>query len=124
MKSLQELAALQEKAKAAMQDSSGGGEPETRILVGLATCGIAAGARPVLEAFEQEIKRRGLKNIQVRQTGCIGVCQYEPVAEIFVPGKEKVTYVKMSADKVAEIVTEHLVNGRPVHSYTVGAYSE
>ena len=87
----------------------------------MATCGIAAGARPVLNAFSDEIIRRGLKDVMVKQTGCIGICQFEPVVEVFQPGKEKVTYVKMTAEKVAEIVTEHIVNGRPVTKYTIGA---
>ena len=123
MKSLEELAALRERMKnnvAMRQDNS----TATRVVVGMATCGIAAGARPVLTAFVEEVNRRGLKDVVVTQTGCIGICQYEPVVEVFENGKEKVTYVKMTPEKVSRIVTEHLVNGSPVTEYTVGAYME
>ena len=120
MKSLEELKAIRDKAKGglAVRDET---DAQTKIVVGMATCGIAAGARPVLNAFSEEVIRRGLKDVMVKQTGCIGICQFEPVVEVFQSGKEKVTYVKMTAEKVAEIVTEHIVNGRPVTKYTIGA---
>lgn len=123
MKSLEELAALRERMKnnvAIRQDNS----TATRVVVGMATCGIAAGARPVLTAFVEEVNRRGLKDVVVTQAGCIGMCKLEPIVEVFQPGKEKVTYVKMTPEKVSRIVTEHLVNGSPVTEYTVGAYME
>ena len=122
MKSLEELAALRERMKnnvAMRQDNS----TATRVVVGMATCGIA-GARPVLTAFVEEVNRRGLKDVVVTQAGCIGMCKLEPIVEVFQPGKEKVTYVKMTPEKVSRIVTEHLVNGSPVTEYTVGAYME
>ena len=93
---------------------------DTRIVVGMATCGIAAGARPVMLEFVEELKRRGLENVTVAQTGCIGVCRLEPMVEVYVKGQEKVTYVKMTADKVARVVNDHIVNGRPVEEYTIG----
>ncbi len=123
MKSLEELAALRERMKnnvAMRQDNS----TATRVVVGMATCGIAAGARPVLTAFVEEVNRRGLKDVVVTQAGCIGMCKLEPIVEVFQPGKEKVTYVKMTPEKVSRILTEHLVNGSPVTEYTVGAYME
>lgn len=120
MKSLEELLAIRDKAKAAMTDREGTGDG-IRVVVGMATCGIAAGARPVLNAFVDEIAKRNLKNVTVAQTGCIGMCQYEPIVEVFEPGKEKVTYVQVSPEKVAEIVASHIVNGNPVVEYTVGA---
>ena len=123
MKSLEELAALRERMKnsvAMRQDNSN----TTRVVVGMATCGIAAGARPVLTAFVEEVNRRGLQDVTVTQAGCIGMGKLEPIVEVFQPGKEKVTYVKMTPDKVARIVSEHLVNGTPVAEYTVGAYME
>ena len=92
-----------------------------RVVVGMATCGIAAGARPVLAAFTEEVAKRGLQNITVAQTGCIGLCQYEPVVEVFVPGKEKETYVKMTPEKAVRVVVDHLVNQNPVTEYTIGA---
>lgn len=120
MKSLEELLAIRDKAKAAMTDREGTGDG-IRVVVGMATCGIAAGARPVLNAFVDEVAKRNLKNVTVAQTGCIGMCQYEPIVEVFEPGKEKVTYVQVSLEKVAEIVASHIVNGNPVVEYTVGA---
>jgi NADP-reducing hydrogenase subunit HndB len=123
MKSLAELKAIKEKTLASMNMREQA-EDSTRILVGMATCGIAAGARPVLNKFVEEVDRRGLKNVMVTQTGCIGVCQYEPVVEVLVPGKEKVTYVKMDTEKVDKIITEHIVNGRVVEEYTIGNYQK
>ena len=120
MKSLEELKAIRDKARQNI-NVRGESEAAVRIVVGMATCGIAAGARPVLNAFADEVARRGLKDVMVTQTGCIGICQYEPVVEVFAPGKEKVTYVKMTPEKVAEVITEHIVNGRPVTKYTIGA---
>ncbi len=93
----------------------------TRIVVGMATCGIAAGARPVMLAFLDEISKRGLLDVTVAQTGCIGMCRLEPMVEITLPGKEKVTYVKVKPEMVPRIVTEHVVNGKVVDEYTIGA---
>lgn len=123
MKSLAELQAIRDKAKQTIQirEESGAGK---RIVVGMATCGIAAGARPVLNAFVEEVTKRNLQDVAVTQTGCIGICQYEPVVEVYVPGQEKVTYVKMTAEKVARVVSDHIVNGNPVAEYTIGAYQK
>lgn len=121
MKSLAELQAIKEKmqGKVALRGDSG----EKRVVVGMATCGIAAGARPVLNAFVEQVNEQGLAgSITVTQTGCIGICQFEPVVEVFEADKEKVTYVKMTEDKVARIVEEHLKGGRPVVEYTIGNY--
>ena len=123
MKSLAELQALRDKVKSNMgirADDSG----NTRVVVGMATCGIAAGARPVLAAFTDEVARRGVSNVTIAQTGCIGICQYEPVVEVFEPGREKVTYVKMTPEKAARDVAEHLINGKPVAEYTIGAMNQ
>ncbi len=123
MKSLAELQAIKERTLKAMTARSDS-EENTRIVVGMATCGIAAGARPVLNAFTEEIARRSLKGVTVSQTGCIGMCQYEPIVEVFVPGQEKVTYVQMSADKVAKVVADHIVNGNIVTEFTVGSVAK
>lgn len=123
MKSLAELQAIKERTLKAMTARSDS-EENTRIVVGMATCGIAAGARPVLNAFTEEIARRSLKGVTVSQTGCIGMCQYEPIVEVFVPGQEKVTYVQMSADKAAKVVADHIVNGNIVTEFTVGSVAK
>lgn len=120
MKSLAELAALREQMKASMNMRHEDGD-KIRVVVGMATCGIAAGARPVLGAFVDEIAKRNLNNISVTQTGCIGICKYEPVVEVHVPGQEKVTYVKMTAEKAMRVVAEHLVNNQVVTELTIGA---
>jgi len=96
-------------------------EGDVRVVVGMATCGIAAGARPVLAALVDEVGKRNLKNVVVTQTGCVGVCRLEPIFEVYQPGREKVTYVKMTAEKALKVVSEHLVNGRVVDEYTIGA---
>lgn len=124
MKSLAELQAIRDRAKASL-DLRKENPNAARVLVGMATCGIAAGARPVLNAFTEEIAKRGLTDsITVTQTGCIGICQYEPVVEIEIPGEEKVTYVKMSPEKVAKVVNDHLVNKNVVTEYTIGGYTK
>ncbi len=120
MKSLAELAEIREKMKANV-NLRHNAEDATRVVVGMATCGIAAGARPVLAEFVNEVARRQLKNVMVTQTGCIGICRLEPVVEVYEPGKEKVTYVKMTAEKAQRVVNEHLVNGQVVSEYTIGA---
>ena len=123
MKTLEELMALRDAAKANMttrDDSS----DVIRIVVGMATCGIAAGARPIMAKFVEETAKRNLTNVTVAQTGCIGMCRFEPIAEVMVPGKEKVTYVQLTEEKVARIVADHIVNGTPVAEYTIGAVTE
>ena len=122
MKSLAELQAIRDKAREKMSLRDGAQEG-IRVVVGMATCGIAAGARPVLNAFTDEVAKRHLTNVTVTQTGCIGMCQFEPIVEILVPGREKVTYGKMTAEKVARVVADHLVNGNIVTEYTIGANS-
>ena len=97
------------------------GSGQIRVVVGMATCGIAAGARPVLSAFVEKVGEAGLgEKVIVSQTGCIGICQYEPVVEIFEDGKDKVTYVKMTAEKAARVVAEHIKGGKVVEEYTIG----
>ena len=121
-KSIEELRELREKMRAQI-DLRQKDENNIRVVIGMATCGIAAGARPVLNAFTEEARKRNLNNVTVSQTGCIGLCQHEPIVEVFEPGKEKVTYVGMDTDKAARVVLEHLVNRRVVTEYTVGAIS-
>ena len=117
MKSLAELAAIREKMKDKVVLREG--TNDTRIVVGMATCGIAAGARPVLNAFVEGVNREGLAgSVTVSQTGCIGICQYEPVVEVFQPGKEKVTYVKTTAEKAEKVIAEHIKGGKVVEEYT------
>jgi NADP-reducing hydrogenase subunit HndB len=118
MKTLAELAAIREKMQNKVTIREG--EGQIRIVVGMATCGIAAGARPVLNAFVEDVAAAGLTDkVTVTQTGCIGICQYEPVVEVFEAGKEKVTYVKMTAEKAKRVVDEHINGGKVVEEYTI-----
>ena len=119
MKSLAELAAIRNRMieQVNMRKDN---NIDTRVVVGMATCGIAAGARPVMLEFVEEVKRRGLENVTVAQTGCIGMCRLEPMVEVYVKDQEKVTYVHMTPEKVARVVNDHIVNGRPVEEYTIG----
>ena len=120
MKSLAELKAIRDKTRASVTLRENA-EAGTRVMVGMATCGIAAGARPVLNAFVEEVAKRNLQDVMVTQTGCIGIFQYEPVVEVVTPGHEKVTYVKMTPEKALRVVNDHLVNGNVVTEYTIGA---
>lgn len=121
MKTLQELEAIRQKTINELNLRKNR-EDGIRVVVGLATCGIAAGARPVMAAFVEEINKRQLQNVTVSQTGCIGLCRLEPIVEVYMPGKEKVTYCKVNPEQVARIVSEHIVNGNPVVEYTIGSY--
>jgi NADP-reducing hydrogenase subunit HndB len=120
MKSLAELEEIRKRTldKVSLRTER---EDGIRIVVGMATCGIAAGARPVLNAFVEEVAKRKLHNVIVTQTGCIGACRLEPIVEVYVPGKEKVTYVKMTPEKAVQVVNEHIVNGKECIQYTIGA---
>lgn len=122
MKSLAELEAIREKmkGKVAIREAA---DNTVRIVVGMATCGIAAGARPVLNALAEAVDKENLSGeVTVTQTGCIGICQLEPVVEVFEQGKEKVTYVKMSPEKARKVIEEHIKGGKVVTEYTIGAY--
>lgn len=121
MKTLAELKAIRDKMQNQInlraEDHS-----HIRVVVGMATCGIAAGARPVLNTLAQAVQEKGLTDrISVTQTGCIGLCQYEPIVEVMEPGKDKITYVKMNPEKALEVVERHLIGGHPVDKYTMGA---
>ncbi len=118
MKSLAELQAIKDRmrSKVILREGSG----EVRVVVGMATCGITAGARPVLNTIVEEVNNGGLyEKVTVSQTGCIGLCQLEPIVEVHEAGKEKVTYIKMTPEKAKEVVEKHLKGGNVVTEYTV-----
>jgi len=123
MKSLAELAEIKEKMKqnATMRED---GDKAIKIVVGMATCGIAAGARAIINEVTSELSKRGLEHVTVAQTGCIGMCKLEPIMDVFVPGQEKVTYVHLTPDKIPKIISNHVVNGYPVQEFTIGAYEK
>lgn len=115
MKSLKELEEIRKKTLPRVNQRT---DRETvRIVVGMATCGIAAGARTVLLAIMDEVNKLGLENVVVAQTGCIGLCKVEPIVEVIMPGEEKVTYVKMDEQKARRIIKEHVRDGKVVEEY-------
>ncbi|MBU5334527.1 (2Fe-2S) ferredoxin domain-containing protein [Anaerocolumna aminovalerica] len=120
MKTLEELKAIREKMQGQIGLRSEDSE-KTRVVVGMATCGIASGARPVLTALSDAVQSKNLSNIAVTQTGCIGLCQYEPIVEVMEPGKDKITYIKMTPEKALEVVEQHLIRGQVVSKYTISS---
>lgn len=120
MKTLAELQAIRERKKAELNNRETADSNDIKIVVGMATCGIAAGARNTLKAITDEIEARNLTNVKVSQTGCIGICKYEPIVDVILPGQEKVTYVHVDADRVKTIIANHVINGTPVEEYTYG----
>ena len=120
MKSLEELAAIRNKMQNVVNLRSEASDC-TRIVVVMAICGIAEGARPVLIAFSDGIQEKGIKDVMVIQEGCIGLCQYEPVVEVITPGKEKVTYVNMTSEKAVEVIEQHIIGGNVVTKYTINS---
>ncbi|NLA53700.1 MAG: (2Fe-2S) ferredoxin domain-containing protein [Clostridiales bacterium] len=121
MKTLQELETIRQKTLDRISMRKEDKEAAVRIVIGMATCGIAAGARPVMATFMEEIERRHLNSINLTQTGCIGMCRLEPIVDVFTPDGQKVTYVNVTPEKVRMIVADHVVNGHPVSEYTIGA---
>ena len=120
MKSMAELEAIRQRTLQRINLRKEDENENIRVVIGMATCGIAAGARPVMLAFMEEINKRGLSQVTVSQTGCIGMCRLEPMVDVYLPGQEKVTYVHMDPEKARRVVAEHIVNGRPVTEYTIG----
>lgn len=117
MKTIEELERIRQEALERVnlrKDRSG-----TRIIVGMATCGIAAGARPVMLAIMDELEKRNITDVVVAQTGCIGLCKFEPIVEVLRPGEEKVTYVKMNPEKARQVVVEHVINGHVIKDWTI-----
>jgi len=121
MKSFAKLAAIKDRMKqnSTMRED---GDNAIRIVVGMATCGIAAGARAIINEVTAQLAKRELEHVTVAQTGCIGMCRLEPIMDVIVPGQEPVTYVHLTPEKVAKIISDHVVNGSPVTEYTIGAY--
>lgn len=117
MKSIKDLEEIRKKYAEIVNQRAD--RTTTRVVVGMATCGIAAGARPVLLAIMDELEKKGIKDVVVAQTGCIGLCRLEPIVEVIKPGEEKVTYVKMTAEKARKVVNDHIIGGKPVDEYVM-----
>ena len=119
MKSLAELKAIRDRMQGEVNMREDDSSNHIRVVVGMATCGIASGARPVLNKLAEDVQAKHLDNVIVTQTGCIGLCQYEPIVEVYEPGKEKVTYIKMTPEKADEVVEQHLMRGLILAKYTL-----
>ncbi|MCL2630476.1 MAG: (2Fe-2S) ferredoxin domain-containing protein [Firmicutes bacterium] len=119
MKTIQELNDIRKQMRAEL-NLDGKTNSNIRVTVGLATCGIAAGAEPVFKAFQKEVKRLGLTNVKIIQSGCLGMCKHEPMVEVTEAGKEKVTYIALAADSAKRIAEEHLAGGKPVMDFVIG----
>jgi len=120
IKSLADLTELKNRSVPKFE-TDGAEAGKIKIVVGMATCGIAAGAKPIIAALKSELESKKLENVSVSQVGCIGLCEYEPIVEVFEAGKPKVTYVKMTAEKAMEVFDGHIIGGRIVKDYTIGA---
>lgn len=121
MKTIEDLRHLREQLKDAMDVRK---EEGIRIIVGMGTCGIAAGARGVMTAILEEIRKRNLTNILVEQTGCIGMCEKEPLVDIVRPGEPRITYGNVTPQLVPRLIAEHVVNGRIVADHVVAKITE
>jgi NADP-reducing hydrogenase subunit HndB len=117
MKTIQELEEIRKKTF--QEINPGLDRKSTRIVIGMATCGIAAGARPVMNAIIDELKRNDISNVTVSQTGCVGICKLEPVVEVYMPGKEKITYVKMNVTRARRMIYEHVIGGKVIEEFTM-----
>jgi NADP-reducing hydrogenase subunit HndB len=116
MKSLEELEQIKKKAQLDMSARNQSGK---RIIVGMATCGIAAGARPVMAALVEELHTRNIMDVSVTMTGCLGLCRLEPIVEVIDTDGNKVTYVKMDANKAKRVIAEHVINGQVCQDLTI-----
>ena len=119
MKSIADIKAIRDKMQSQIILRDNNTNEETRIVVGMATCGISAGARPVFNTLVEEVATRQLKNVKVSRSGCLGMCKLEPIVEVFVPGQEKVTYVKVDSEKAKQIIASHIVNGNICTDYLI-----
>ena len=116
IKSLEDLRKI--KAESQLQTKARKSN-DTQVIIGMGTCGIAAGAREVMTAVLEELAKRNLNNVSVLQTGCIGMCQKEPLMDIVRPGEDRVTYGSVYPTDVPRIIAEHLVNGNIVEDLVV-----
>ncbi|MEG0831227.1 MAG: (2Fe-2S) ferredoxin domain-containing protein [Acidaminococcaceae bacterium] len=117
MKTLEDLKALREKLKADIRVRKAEG---TKIIIGMGTCGIAAGAREVMTAVLDELAVRKLNDVQVQQTGCIGMCEKEVLVDVARPNEPRITYGNVKPVDVKRIIADHVVNGRIIEDLVVG----
>jgi len=114
------LADLRKIKETAADQTSARSEGRTRVIVGLGTCGIAAGARTVMQALMEELQKRSLSEVTVETTGCIGMCQSEPLVDVIRAGSSRITYGRVKPEDAARIVADHIVNDRIVQDLLIG----
>ena len=119
MKTIADIQAIREKMKSQIVVRDKDTSNEIRIIVGMATCGISAGARPVFNTLMDEVANRQLSNVKVVRTGCLGMCTLEPIVEVLEPGKDKVTYCRVTPAKAKEIIDKHIVGGNICTQYLI-----
>lgn len=117
MKSLEDLKKIREQAQAQIRLRTQ--EANTKIIVGMGTCGIAAGAREALMAILDELAKRNIQDVVVTQTGCVGLCEYEPLVNVIKPGQPKVTYMKVTPERARQIVASHIVNDQIINEWVL-----
>ena len=117
IKSLEDLKKIRESSRDLTSARSGG---ETVIIVGMGTCGIAAGAREVLTAILDEIAKHNIQDVNVTQTGCIGMCEQEVLVDVVKTGQPRISYGKVTPDFIPTLIAEHVVNGRIVEDHVIG----
>ncbi len=119
MKSLDDLKKIRDAAQSKIADR--GKHNDIKILVGMSTCGISAGAQPVMDKFIEKIAENNLKNVSVTPVGCIGECAIEPIVEVY-QGDERTTYCRLDVEAVERIINEHIIGGNVVLDYVIGKY--
>ncbi len=117
IKSLDDLKKIREAAleKRKISETSGA----SQVIIGMGTCGIAAGARDTMKSVLEYIEANNLENVVVTQTGCIGLCEQEPIMQVVLAGQEKVTYGKVNAEVAKQIMKEHVREGRVVSDHVI-----
>lgn len=120
MAKISSLADLRKIKESAADQTAARSEGRTRIIVGLGTCGIAAGAREVMQALMEELQKRSLGSVTVETTGCIGMCQQEPLVDVIREGTSRITYGRVKPSDSARIVVDHIVNGQIVQDLVIG----
>jgi len=121
LKTIEDLKRLREQVQSETRVRQ---ESSKQIIVGMGTCGIAAGAREVMTAILDEITKRKLEDITVRQTGCIGMCEKEVLVDIVLPGEPRITYGRVTAADIPRIIVEHVINGCLIKEMVVGKITE
>lgn len=117
VKSLEELKRVREEALAKKQLKATPGN--VQVIVAMGTCGIAAGARDTMKSILNFIETENLSGVSVTQTGCMGMCEQEPIVQVIVGDQAKVVYGKVNADVAAQIMKQHVQNGTPVKDYVL-----